>query len=82
LDSLKLTPRNTTLGCGIYEAGDIQKCYTKLFVTEGGRVLPVSHHALSEDDLLTAYKWGREEEQEARQSGIKDNPVEMDDNPF
>jgi hypothetical protein len=82
LDSLKLTPRTTTLGCGIYEAGDPQKCYAKLFVTEGGRVLPVSHHAITEDDLMTVYKWGREEEQEAWQTSMTDNPVEMDDNPF
>lgn len=62
LTSLKLTPRTTTLGCGIYDAGDPEKCYTKLFVTDSGRVIPINHRVLTEDDLMTAYKWGREDE--------------------
>lgn len=61
LDSLRLTPRKMQLGCGIYEAGDTEVCYTKLFVTDRGRCLPLNHRAITEDDLLLAYEWGRAE---------------------
>ena len=61
LDSLKLTMRKGQYTAGIYEAGDVEKCYTKLFVTDSGRVLPVNHRGLTEDDLLQVYSWGRED---------------------
>ena len=58
LDKLELTPRVTTMGCGIYEAGDTELCYVKLFVTDTGYVLPVNHRIISEEDLLAVYKQG------------------------
>src|ERR1035437_3107470 len=64
MENLKLTARTTTMGCGIYDAGDPEKCYTKLFVTDGGRVLPLNHRVITEEDIMTVYKWGRLEERE------------------
>ena len=61
LDSVKLTMRTGKYTAGIYEAGDTGKCYTRLFVTDSGRVLPTNHRALTEDDLLEVYGWGRED---------------------
>ena len=58
LENLKLTPRVTTMGCGIYEVGDIELCYVKLFITDTGYVLPVNHRIISEEDLLAVYKQG------------------------
>lgn len=61
INSLKLSMRKGQYGAGIYDAGDIDKCYTKLFVTDSGRVLPVNQRVISEDDLLTVYAWGLED---------------------
>ena len=58
MDELKLTPRITTMGCGIYDAGDTERCYVKLFVTDTGYVLPVNHRVISEEDLMNVYKQG------------------------
>lgn len=57
--SIRLTPRTETFGCGIYEVGDPEKCYVKLFVTHTDRVIPVTGRVITEDDLITAYTWGR-----------------------
>lgn len=57
-NSLEIRPRITTMGCGIYEAGDAERCYVKLFVTDTGYVLPTNHRSLSEEDLLDVYKQG------------------------
>lgn len=62
MDSLPLSPRVSKFGCGIYEAGDTEKCYVKLFVTDGGFVLPVNHRSISEEDLLEVYTQGRLDE--------------------
>ena len=62
-----MTPRKSTLGCGIYDAGDPEKCYVKLFITDGGRVLPVNYRTITEDDLMMVYGWGRIEEREDRE---------------
>ena len=59
LDSIKLTPRIIGHGCGIYEAGDSERCYVRLFVTDAGYVLPVNHRAISEEDLMEVYTQGR-----------------------
>ena len=59
MNSLKLTPLVLRGGAGIYEAGDPDKCYVKLFITETGRVIPITGRVLTEDDLLEAYEWGR-----------------------
>lgn len=58
LENLELTPRVTTMGCGIYEAGDTERCYTLLFITNRGYVLPINHRAISSDDLMNVYKQG------------------------
>jgi len=47
MDSLQLTPRTTARGCGIYEVGDPEKCYTLLFVTDSGWVLPINHRIIT-----------------------------------
>jgi hypothetical protein len=73
MDLLKLTPRTTQRGCGIYEAGDTDKCYVKLLVTDSGRVMPINRRIISEEDLLEVYQWGWIEGQEA--AGIKDEAV-------
>lgn len=65
IDSLKLEPRRTQRGCGIYEVQS--DSYTKLFVTDAGRAIPVNR-AISEDDLLQAYEWGRLEAEETQQN--------------
>ena len=59
LDSIRLTPKVVGYGYGIYEAGDTERCYVKLFVTDTGYVLPVNHRAISEEDLMEAYIQGR-----------------------
>jgi len=84
MDSLKLTPRTLKLGCGIYEAGDTEKCYVKLFVTDGGRVLPVNHRVISEEDLMDAYCWGYMEAREEQSlSSIPEIPDVLEsDIPF
>jgi hypothetical protein len=61
MENLKLTPRTTVLGAGIYEAGT---SYQRLFVTDSGKVLSVTGRVITENDLLTAYRWGREDEGE------------------
>lgn len=58
MDQLPITPRHTTMGCGIYEAGDTDLCYVKLFVTDTGFVLPVNHRMITEQDLMDVYKRG------------------------
>ena len=63
--SLPLEPRTTMYGCGIYEAGHENSA--ALFVTDAGRVIPVRGRVITADDLMTAYTWGRQEEQEARE---------------
>lgn len=79
LDSLKLTAKTLMLGCGIYEAGDTDKCYTSLFVTDGGRVLPVNHRAISQEDLMQAYIWGRMEERETSGTApVEDTETDYD----
>ena len=80
MDSLKLTPRTLKLGCGIYEAGE--NCYVKLFVTDGGRVLPVNHRTISEEDLMEAYCWGyMEAREEQNLSSIPEVIPEVPDVP-
>lgn len=61
MDSLKLEPRTTILGAGIYIAGS---GYSKMFVTDSGRWIALTGRIITEDDLLNAYKWGREDENE------------------
>jgi hypothetical protein len=67
--SLKLESRKMSYGCGIYEAGDREKCYVKLFVTDSQRVMPITGHIISDDDLMEVYKWGRLDER-----GGEDDP--------
>ena len=82
MQNLKLTARTLKFGCGIYEAGNPEKCYVKLFVTDGGRVLPVNHRAITEEDLMEAYCWGRmEAREEIGLSEIPDIPEEQPDPP-
>jgi hypothetical protein len=61
LDSLRLTGRTTRYKCGIYDAGDPEKCYVKLFVTDAGWVMPLNHRMIGEEDLMNAYTQGRKE---------------------
>jgi hypothetical protein len=72
VESLKLTPRVSCLGAGIYEAGDTDKCYVRLLVTDSGRVLPVNQRVITEEDLLEVYTWGRMEENFAFFDGVEE----------
>jgi hypothetical protein len=60
MDSLKVSARRLQFGAGIYEVGE--DCYVKMFITDLGRCIPINHRAISEEDLLQAYQWGRKEE--------------------
>jgi hypothetical protein len=60
-ESLPLTARKAQGGAGIYEAGDTELCYMKLFVTDTNRVIALTGRMITEDDLLTVYNWGRED---------------------
>ncbi len=62
--SLPIDPRSTMFGCGIYEAGDSERCYVKLFVTNAGCVIPINHRSISEEDLMQAYQWGYQDGKE------------------
>jgi len=55
LDKLDITMHSGTLGCGIYEVGTSQ---TRMFVTDGGRVLPIEGRVITADDLMTVFVWG------------------------
>ena len=80
---LKLEPRKLQAGSGIYEVGN--DCFLKLFVTDGGRALPVNHRIITEDDLLLAYSWGRLEERESASGPKPDQESqekELEDIPF
>jgi hypothetical protein len=59
---LKLSARTLVNGCGIYQAGETEDCYLRLFVTDGGRAMPVS--GISAEDLMIAYEWGHMEARE------------------
>lgn len=72
-DQLELTPRVTRYGCGIYEAGDTERCYVKLFITDTGRVIPVNHRVISDEDLMDAYVWGREDAEEFARRKVEDS---------
>jgi hypothetical protein len=65
LENLRLTARTARYACGIYDAGDPDKCYVKLFVTDSGRVLPLNHRVITEEDVMDAYTWGRQDAVEA-----------------
>lgn len=56
--TLRVHSSVSTRGCGIYEVGDTERCYTKLFITDSGCVLPVNHRMVSNEDLMTVYGWG------------------------
>jgi hypothetical protein len=75
MNSLKLTAIKLQYGAGIYDAGDTSRCYTKLFVTDSGRVLPLNHRVLSEDDILQAYAWGVEDTLEKHPLLAEDAPA-------
>jgi hypothetical protein len=57
--TLELEPRANQYGCGIYETGPES---LRLFVTDGGRVIPVQGRMITAEDLMNAYVWGRLEE--------------------
>jgi hypothetical protein len=59
LDSLPVRSVTSQYGCGIYEVGTES---FRMFITDGGRVLPVQGRAITADDLITAYVWGRIEQ--------------------
>jgi hypothetical protein len=64
MENLRLTLRKTMMGCGIYEAGDPEKRYQLLFITESGRALAVNNRCITDDDLMQVYSWGRLDERE------------------
>ena len=68
LDSLKLTPKTTQGHCGIYSAGDPSRTSVDLFVTDGGRIIPLTGRLISREDLIDAYNWGRLEAKEAEKA--------------
>lgn len=47
-----------TNGCGIYEVGPER---TRVFITDAGRFLQIEGRALTHDDLMRVYEWGRKE---------------------
>jgi hypothetical protein len=59
ITSIPIEPRTEINGAGIYEAGSFSSL--KLFVTDFGKVLPINHRVITEDDLLTVYKRGWED---------------------
>ena len=61
MDSLKLEPRATVLGAGIYTAGSD---YGRMFVTDSGNWIAITGRLITEEDLMKAYRWGREDENE------------------
>lgn len=63
-ESLRLEGKTTSKGCGIYSAGDPEKCYVELFVTDSGRVVPLNGGrgiAISGELLMQVYQWGLED---------------------
>lgn len=61
VESLKIEACTVCYGCGIYEVGTEG---LRMFITDGGRVLAVEGRAITADDLITAFVWGRTEQQE------------------
>ena len=82
MENLKLTPRRLQGRCGIYDAGDAEKCYTKIFVTEGGRVLPINGRGITEDDLMMVFDWGRLEELESHEAAAPENGAGFEDSYY
>ena len=76
IENVKVSARTLKSGCGIYEVeGD---CYVKLFITDGGRVIPINHRAISEEDLMQAFEWGCKERWEPT-GGWDADELEMSD---
>lgn len=59
MDKLRLEPRTTILGAGIYIVGSN---HDRMFVTDSGKLIAVTGRIITEEDLLKAYRWGREDE--------------------
>jgi len=57
IEGLELRTLQRMMGCGIYEVGDPDRCYVRLFVSDGGFVMPMRGH-LTEDDALTLFVQG------------------------
>lgn len=82
ITELKVSARTLQGGAGIYET---EKNYLKLFITDGGRVIPTNTRGITDEDLITAYNWGRLEEREAHaldeEIGVEESP-EYDHSDF
>ncbi len=73
MDILRIEPRTQMRGCGIYEAGDADRCYVKLFITDSGCVLPVNHRVITEEDLMKVYQWGWEDGEASREKARRND---------
>lgn len=58
MGKLSTASSHSTRGCGVYEVGDTERCYVKLFITDAGCVMPVNHRMINTEDLMTVYGWG------------------------
>lgn len=61
LESLPLNATHTRYACGIYRLGDEELNYVEVFVTDSGRILPLSGRMLRAEDLMDVYTWGRQD---------------------
>jgi hypothetical protein len=57
---LKIEPKTTSFGCGLYEVGDTERCYVKLFITDTGYVVS-NPYAASGEILMDVYRVGYED---------------------
>ena len=57
---MKVEMRHGTYGCGLYEVGTNG---LRCFITDDGKVMAVEGRALTHEDLMTAFVWGRQYEQ-------------------
>ena len=77
---LEVQARQLQGGAGLYDAGNTGRCYTKLFITDTGRVLPVNHRSITEEDLLTVYNWGMEDQKILSGKSTEETDGEGDEN--
>lgn len=76
IETLKLKPSHTSFGSGVYELGTNG---LRVFVTNAGNVMAIEGRALTGDDLIQAYAWGRLEQEALWAQRNATAPVDGDD---
>lgn len=76
LESLPLNATHTRYACGIYRLGDEELNYIEVFVTDSGRVLPLTGRMVRGEDLMDVYAWGRQDA--VSDYGLKESAVAAD----